>query len=131
MRILIHVLGLLAFLVGCSSTPPPAPTFGAKAAGHGIVLAGTLATVGAADELTAASYTRLALLRHNAASRLSDGRISVETAKHIQVIADQARSQLDGAIAADRAGDKPLALKRLSGANELIAIGTAQLEVAP
>lgn len=91
MKKTILALAVAAMLAGCATPPKPVSAQG------GSQLAGfaTLAVWGTWEAELAPAYTRLAVLRHNAANRLDAGRISVQTAQMVQSMANEARAALD------------------------------------
>lgn len=110
---------LMAFALTACTTPPTQPV--ASAASSGFVAFGTLAPFGSFEMQLAPAYTRLAVLRHNAARQLTQGRITVSAAKNIQAMADAARSSLDAAHAETMGGQERLsAVKNLKNAQMLI-----------
>lgn len=99
-RILIaFVLAML--MIGCASTQEHAARLQVQESTGAMVAFGTLATFGTFEMELAPAYSRLAVLRHNAANALRKGKISVEVAKKIQRGADLARVSLDQAKLAD------------------------------
>ena len=92
MRKIFLIVCLLA-LSACASQPQ---TVGASATGRGGVVGfATLAEFGSWEYQLAPAYTRLAVLRHQAANALTAKRISVDVAVAVQATADEARSLLD------------------------------------
>lgn len=82
---------------------------------------GTLAPLGSFEWKAAPAYTRLAVLRHNAAVSLRAGRINVDDAETIQSRADHIRSLLDAAIKADAQHQTPIAEMLLQSALDQLA----------
>lgn len=109
---------LFLALAGCAAQPVQPIT---GAASGGITAFATLAPFGSFEMELAPAYTRLAVLRHNAARQLTQGRITVGAAEDIQAMADAARSSLDAAHAETMDGkEKPTARKNLANAKLLI-----------
>lgn len=118
MKILYWILLCIA-VVGCASHQPVQPITGT--ASGGITAFATLASFGSFEMELAPAYTRLAVLRHNAARQLTQRRITVGAAEDIQAMADAARSSLDAAHAETMDGkEKPAARKNLANAKMLI-----------
>lgn len=92
---------LAMLMIGCASTQEHAARLQAQESSTAMVAFGTLATFGTFEMELAPAYTRLAVLRHNAAAALRKGKISVEVAKKIQRGANLARVSLDQAKLAD------------------------------
>lgn len=116
MRALI-VMALCALIVGCGSLPSGIQ---GRAAG-GPVMFGTVASFGTFEMELAPAYTRLAVLRHNAARALREKRIDVYAAEAIQASADAARQRLDSAHNATLDGKpNPAARQSLADAVEWI-----------
>ena len=115
----IHYWILLCFAVAGCASQPVQPV--ASAASGGITAFATLAPFGSFEMELAPAYTRLAMLRHNAARQLTQGRITVETAKGLQTKADEARKTLDAAHAWAMDGkERPVARANLENAVILI-----------
>lgn len=93
MKTLLAILITVA-LAGCASKPV---ALSGKADSTGPYAAGTLASVGTCEMDVAADYTALAMARTRAARNLAKGRITVDQAKQVQVMADSARADLDAA----------------------------------
>lgn len=87
------ILALAWLLSACASATLP-PT---KQQGVSVSAFATLASFGTFEMQLAPAYTRLAVLRHNAARALDKGRIPVDAAQEIQAGADAVRAQLDRA----------------------------------
>lgn len=120
---LFAIAAALLTLAACTSTATATQPIGAKAASGGVTLIATLASVGSADELTAAPLTRLELLNHNIARDVEAGRISPQTARSAGVKADDARAKLARAIVEIDLGAKAAGLALIGEANQLIATG--------
>lgn len=101
MKNLFIALVLAVLVVGCASTPNHAAGLQADESANATAAFGTLASFGTFEMELAPAYTRLAVLRHNAARALRKGAISVDVAKKIQRGADLARVYLDQAKLAD------------------------------
>lgn len=124
MRTLI-IMALCALIVGCGSLPSDIQ---GRAAG-GPVMFGTVAAFGTFEMQLAPAYTRLAVLRHNAARALAEKRIPVQTAEFIQAVADRARSLLDEAHAQTLGGkEQPAAVAALDQALQWIKLGEDALK---
>lgn len=118
MKTLILMLAVLMALAGCATQSTP---IDGRATG-GPVMFGTLAAFGTFEMKLAPAYTRLAVLRHDAARLLRNGRIDVGTAQTIQTTADAARELLDAAHAETADGnERPAARDNLNAATGLIA----------
>lgn len=97
-RIIIAIAAVI--LAACSTAPPQpnvpltadAPT-GEKTTAW--IATGTLAEVGSPEWHLAPLYTRNAAIRTLAARRLKQERITVDTARRIQALADEARKLID------------------------------------
>lgn len=127
MRALI-VMALCALIVGCGSLPSGIQ----GRADSGPVMFGTVAAFGTFEMQIAPSYTRLAVLRHNAARYLRDRRITVERAEFIQASADRARGLLDDAHAMTLDGKpNPAAVAALQQAEQWIVNAEKILEAKP
>ena len=96
----IFTIVLLAVLMAACTSPPP-QLLEPSAAVSGISAFGTLASFGTFEMELAPAYTRLAVLRHNAALALNRGGITVDLAKEIQAGSDLARGKLDQSRAYD------------------------------
>jgi hypothetical protein len=129
MKKIILLLAALLTLAGCV-TPSSSPI--AAHAGGGTTMFGTLAAFGTFEMQLAPAYTRLAVLRHNAAQDLRAGRISVPVAQSIQDTADAARKLLDAAHEETADGKERLgAREKLNAATGLIAGAEKMLEKKP
>lgn len=91
----------------------------------------TLASSGTFEFTAAPTWTRLAALRHNAAKALRAQAITVKAAQHIQARADLARTLLDDAMAADKAGDAARARDKLRWAAAAIEDAEITLKGTP
>ena len=126
MKTLIIFITALFFLAGCAT--PASPQVSGKGT-SGTVVFGTLAAFGTFEMALAPAYTRLAVVRHNAAQALDRREISLSTAKTLQETADRARSLLDDAHDQTLDGkERPDARKKLTAAQELIGRGESLLE---
>lgn len=125
MKTILALVVAIALLSGCATQPAP---ISGKAYG-GSVAFGTLASFGTFEMELAPAYTRLAVLRHNAAKFLGDRKITRSNAQQIQETADRARFLLDEAHAQTLDG-KPNAeaIEKLAKAKRLIQIGEQYLE---
>lgn len=127
MRKLLVVLVALFAIVGCAHESTPIS--GTVSAGPQMF--GTIAPFGSFEMQLAPAYTRLAVLRHNAARALAGGRISVATAQSVQDKADMARIQLDAAHSATLDGkERPEAKQALVDATEWIKQAETALEIS-
>lgn len=127
MRAAILLLAALA-LAGCATHTTPIT----GQALSGPAAFGTLASFGTFEMELAPAYTRLAVLRHNAARALREKRIDVTDAEVLQAIADAARFLLDAAHAETRDGKaRQSARDKLSQALERIQAGEQMLEGKP
>lgn len=127
MRALI-VMALCALMVGCGSLPSGIQ---GRAKG-GPVMFGSVAAFGTFEMQLSPAYTRLAVLRHNAARYLRDKRITVARAEFIQASADHARGLLDDAHAMTVDGKpNPAAVAALQQAEQWIANAEKILEEKP
>lgn len=125
MKNIILLLAALMALAGCTTST----THMTGRASGGLQAFGTLASFGTFEMELAPAYTRLAVLRHNAARLLRDGRIDVGTAQTVQGTADQARNLLDAAHAETLDGKaRPAARENLNNATALIAAAEKFLE---
>lgn len=113
-------------LGACMSAPLTQPVAGGADTGKPLVV-GTLAPVDSHEWRAAPAWTQLLILRHRAARLLDARQIDIATAKRIQALADEARSHLDAAAAADRAGDAAKAEKALLDAQLKLTTATAAL----
>lgn len=129
MKRILALFAALALLAGCAAAPP-SPTLAAAPDGAGKSrIFGTLASFGTFEMELAPAYTRLAVLRHRAASQLTQGRIDVAAARQVQAHADAARTLLDQAHSATLAGKVTDAARaRLKEARERIEQGEKLLE---
>lgn len=123
MRILILLVALL-FATACASKAdvPPQPMGGA-AKGSGIIMVGTLATVGSADELTAAPLTRLELLAITTRHDLEARYITLADAEAVREKIGDARRLLGNAVVEINRGNKVAGLLDINDANKLLAEG--------
>lgn len=127
MKKLFILLAAIMALAACAHESPIAGS-----ASSGPVAFGTLASFGTFEMELAPAYTRLAVLRHNAARSLRDQRIAVATAVSIQSAADNARSLLDAAHAETLDGkSRPSAIEKLRQAQHLINAAEKLLEQKP
>lgn len=94
MRALItaSVLAIATLLAACGTQQ----TLTAKPVERKVVAFATLAT-NACEAETAGPYTALAAARYSAAAKLRQGRITVDTAREAQAMADRVRVELDAA----------------------------------
>lgn len=88
---------LIGCLAACAASPSKTTALVPEPSSSVIVGFATLASFGTFEMELAPLYTRLAVLRHNAARDLRSGDIDVELAKKVQLYADVLRSQLDNA----------------------------------
>lgn len=96
----IKGLALILLLAGCASLGlEPAKSF---------------------DQQLAYSYAQVTSVRLTAANALNTGVITVDDARQVQTLADQARAGLDGARVAHGVGDTKTALGRLQLANSIL-----------
>lgn len=116
-----------ALLASCAAAPEP--QLQAQGRGRVVIGAATLASIGTFEWTAAPAYTRLALLRQRAASRLDAKRITVDQARQVQAIADKARGRLDDAMSAHTRNPE-VAARELAGAQSLIEQGEAILKEA-
>jgi hypothetical protein len=126
MRILILLAAALFSAACASKAPPPADPvaqFGGAAVGNGITVVGTLATVGSADELTAAPLTRLELLAKATRNDIVAGRITPAQADAVRGKIGAARDLLDNAVQQFTRGNKVAGLLDVNDANKLLAEG--------
>lgn len=125
MRYLYAAIAALC-LASCATPTQPLE---AQGRGRVVIGAATLASLGTIEWHAAPSYTKLALLRQRAARRLNDGRISVETARHVQATADKARGSLDHALEVHGKSEAltKVAESELERAQRLIAEAEKQL----
>ncbi|MCC7484564.1 MAG: hypothetical protein IT529_06200 [Burkholderiales bacterium] len=100
MRIIIAALALAA-LAGCAT-----PDLGSAGAPQRVMAAATLAPVGSFEHRISPTYTGLVMLRLQAARRVEDGRITVETAREILARTDAVREMLDQAVRAEAQGER-------------------------
>lgn len=127
MKKLFLLLPAIMALAACAHESPIAGS-----ASGGPVAFATLASFGTFEMQLAPAYTRLAVLRHNAARALRDRRITVAAAVSIQSAADNARSLLDAAHAETLDGKpNPGAVEKLGHAQRLIAAAEKLLERKP
>jgi hypothetical protein len=82
------------------------------------------------DEQLAYGYASLATVRTTAANALNTHVISVSDAQHVQTIADECRSALDGGRLAMSTGDTQTALGRIQLANNILLQLAAYLQQA-
>jgi hypothetical protein len=101
LRLIIAVL--LLSLMGCAAAPEKVTTLEPAQSYGGVNAFATLASFGTFEMELAPQYTRLAVLRHNAANKLRKGQIDLETAQKIQMYGDVVRSRLQEAQALDAA----------------------------
>jgi len=123
--IFVSLLALL--LAACSSTPDRAAAIIAAAQLEPIesYAVATLAPIGSFEWQAAPAYTKLAMMRHNAAKALRKGEISVEDAIEVQNAADAIRAVLDAAVNDDVAGRREDATRKLLKAGlQLVAAET-------
>lgn len=124
MRSILLALVAALTLAACAAQPPLSGAAPGRAQ-----MVGTLASFGTFEMELAPAYTRLAVLRHRAAGRLTAGRIDVATARQVQAQADDARARLDAAHSATLAGQVPASARdNLAEARRLIEAGEALLE---
>lgn len=114
MKRLFIAFVLAILMIGCASTPKQPETLQAEQSTGAITAFGTLATFGTFEMQLAPAYTRLAVLRHNAAQALKKGRIDVALAKKIQRAANNARVYLDQAKLADAKKEPDVAKSALN-----------------
>jgi len=90
------ILALIAFLFGCTQAQV-SNSLNAAAVASNQTAFGTLA-IGPVEAAAAASYTKLAMIRHNAAKQLTEKEISIARAESILACTDNWRTQLDYAV---------------------------------
>lgn len=88
---------VLALALAACSHKPAADLAGNAESDFGGYMVGTLASVDSFEFKTAPIYTRLAVIRHQAATSLRHHEITVEQAQSIQDQADQVRTLVDTA----------------------------------
>lgn len=96
----LAAVALLAGAVAEAVPPPPGDTSLAGKAGTDIQFFATLAPVNSFEWKAAPVYTRLAVMRHSAASALRNKQIPVALARSIQTMADEVRVLLDASLKA-------------------------------
>ena len=113
------MIAALALLAAACTSMPPQPQKPQPIAAHsasGLVGFATLASFGTFEMESAPTYTRLAVLRHNAARALDKGRIPVAVAVAIQAGADEVRTKLTLATLLDAQKDSAGAKAKLDEA---------------
>lgn len=121
---LFLVLAIVLSMSACATVEKTSQPIGAKPATGTIKGFATLASFGTFEMELAPLYTRLAVLRHNAAKHLRNGEISVDTAIEIQRRADLMRADLDKAKQLDLDKKTDDALYELAIVN--IGLSTAE-----
>lgn len=91
---------------------------------------GTLAPIGTFEYKAAPAYTKLAMLRHNAAKKLRAGDITVQAAIDLQTAADGVRALLDAAVRDDAQGRNDAATTKLIAAGVQLFAAESALENA-
>ncbi len=126
----ISLMLMSLLLFGCASAPKTPVPLASEPASTGIqsYAIGTLAPLGSFEWYAAPSYTRNAVLRHNAAVQLRKGAITVEQAVDIQARADHIRQLLDAAVAADAKKKPTEAQLLLKAAGDRLEQAYAELE---
>lgn len=125
-RIWILFLLLASFLIGCASTPQVTPLENKQESG-GLQVFATLADFGTFEMELAPAYTRLAMLRHNAAKALRKSQITRNDAISIQQAADFARAKLDESKKLSVENQEAEAKARLQTALEILKLQETRL----
>lgn len=124
---------LLAFaLAACSSSPEKTQAIIAAAQIEPLssYAVATLAPIGSFEHKAAPAYTKLALLRNNAAKKLRAGEITVQAAIDVQAAADGVRATLDAALRDDAENRSDAATKKLIAAGVQLFAAESALENA-
>ena len=117
------------FLTACAgvSQKPTLPLATEPSTSGGIQVFATLADFGTFEMELAPAYTRLAVLRHNAARALNKSRITRNDAISIQLAADSARAKLDEAKMLSVDNREQEAKTKLQAALEIIKLQEMRL----
>lgn len=122
------LIALALALSACSTTPATTPAPVSATGKSGLVGFATISLWGTWESELAPAYTRLAVLRHNAARALDANRIPRSVAVQIQALADSARARIDTSRRGN--AEQPTAAQRadLAEAKRLIESAEQLLE---